>query len=106
MLSILWLQVMYHQGRTNASLFKKVVFTYGMTRTSSEFVLMVYSGGVYQLKKESRSLKDAIYHHMEDIMGHSILMQKFGNVDFSGQLCMKTQKISSGDVEYVRGMGT
>jgi hypothetical protein len=57
---------MYHQGRTNASLFKKVVSTYGMTRTSSEFVLMVYSRGVYQLKKESRSLKDAIHHHMED----------------------------------------
>jgi hypothetical protein len=84
---------MYHQGRINASLFKKVVSTYGMTRTSSKLVMMVYSGGVYQLKKESRSLKDAIHHHMEDIMGHSILMQKIGNVDFSGQLCMKTQKI-------------
>jgi hypothetical protein len=29
---------------------------------------------------------------MEDIMGHSVLMQKFGNVDFFGQPCMKTQK--------------
>jgi hypothetical protein len=51
-------------------------------------------------------LKDAIHHHMEDIMGHSVLMQKFGNVDFFGQLFMKTQKISSRDVEHVRGMGT
>jgi hypothetical protein len=67
---------------------------------------MVYSEGVYQQKKESRSLKDAIHHHMEDIMGHSALMQKSGNVDFSGQPCMKTQNISSGDVEHVRGMGT
>jgi hypothetical protein len=33
-------------------------------------------------------------------------MQKFGNVDFSSQLCIKTQKISSGDMEHVRGMGT
>jgi hypothetical protein len=46
-----------------------------MTRTSFEFVLMVYSGSVYQLKKQSRSLKDAIHHHMEDIMGHSVLLQ-------------------------------
>jgi hypothetical protein len=105
-LSILWLQVMYHQGRTNTSLFKKFVSTYGMTHTSSEFVLTVYSGGVYQWKKESKSLKDAIHHHMEDIMGHSALMQKSDNVDFSGQPCMKTQKISSGDVKHVRGMGT
>jgi hypothetical protein len=97
---------MYHQGRINASLFKKVVSTYGMTRTSSEFVMMVYSGGVYQLKKESRSLKDVIHHHMENIMGHSVVMQKFSNVVFYSQLCMKTQKISSGDVEHVRGMGT
>jgi hypothetical protein len=33
-------------------------------------------------------------------------LAKFGNVDFSVQLCMKTQKISSRDVEHVRGMGT
>jgi hypothetical protein len=57
-------------------------------------------------EEESRSLKDAIKHHMEDIMGHSALMQKSRNVDFSGQPCMKTQKISSKDVEHVRGMGT
>jgi hypothetical protein len=61
---------------------------------------------VCQLKKESRSLKDAIHHHMEDIMGHSTLMQKSSNVDFSGKPCMKTQKISSKDMEHVRGMGT
>jgi hypothetical protein len=67
---------------------------------------MVYSKGVYQRKKESRSLKDAIHHHMEDIMGHSALMQKSSNVDFSGQPYMKTLKISFGDVEHVRGMGT
>jgi hypothetical protein len=74
--------------------------------TSFESALMVYSEGVYQQKKESRSLKDAIHHNMEDIMGHSALMQKSSNVDFFGQPCMKTQKISSRDVEHVRGMGT
>jgi hypothetical protein len=63
-LLILWLQVMYHQERTNISSFKKVVSTYGMNHTSSESALMIYSEGVYQRKKESRSLKDAIHHHM------------------------------------------
>jgi hypothetical protein len=53
-----------------------------MNHTSSESALMVYSEGVYQRKKLSRSLKHAIHHHMEDIMGHSALMQKSGNVDF------------------------
>jgi hypothetical protein len=77
-----------------------------MNHTSSESALMVYSEGVYQRKKESRSLKDVIHHHMEDTMGHSALMQKSGNVDFSSQPCMKTQNISSRDVEHVRGMGT
>jgi hypothetical protein len=53
-----------------------------MNHTSSESALMVYSEGVYQWKKKSRSLKDAIHHHMEDIMGHFVLMQKSSNVDF------------------------
>jgi hypothetical protein len=53
-----------------------------MNHSSSESALMVDSEGVYQWKKESRSLKDVIHHHMEDIMGHSALMQKSGNVDF------------------------
>jgi hypothetical protein len=77
-----------------------------MSCTSLEFAQMDYPEGVYQLKKESRSLKDANYHHMEDIMGHSALMQKSGKVDFSGQPCMKTRRISSRGVEHVRGIGT
>jgi predicted ATP-binding protein involved in virulence len=97
---------MYHQERTNISSFKKVIPTYEMNHTSFESALMVYSEGVYQQKKESRSLKDVIDHHMEDIVEHSTLMQKSSNVDFSGQPCMKRQKISSRDVEHVRGMGT
>jgi hypothetical protein len=40
----------------------RVVFTYGVIHTSSEFVQMGYSKDVYQLKKESKSLKDAIHH--------------------------------------------
>jgi hypothetical protein len=60
----------------------KVVTTCGMIRTSSEFVLMDFSGDVYQLRMELRSLKDATHHHMEDIMAHSALTQKSGRVDF------------------------
>jgi hypothetical protein len=52
-----------------------------------------------------KSLKDATHHHMEDIMGYSALMQKFGRVDSIGQPCIKTQKISSGDMEHVRSTG-
>jgi hypothetical protein len=39
-------------------------------------------------------------------MGPSVLMQKSGKVDFSGQLCMKTRRISFECVEHVRGTGT
>jgi hypothetical protein len=60
----------------------RVVFTYGMIRTSSEFVQMGYSKDVYQLKKESKSLKDAIHHPMEDTMEHSVHIRRSGNVDF------------------------
>jgi hypothetical protein len=81
---------MYHQGRTKESSFMRVITTYGMSHTSSESAQMNSLEDVYQLKKESRSLKDATRHHMEVIMRHSVLMQKSGNVDFSSQLCMKT----------------
>jgi hypothetical protein len=73
--------------------------------TSSESTLTVYSGDVYRQKKTSRSLNDVTHHHMEDIMGHFALMQRFSRVNSFGQPCMKTQRISSGDVEHVRGMG-
>jgi hypothetical protein len=68
-LLILWLQDMYHQGQTKESSFMRVVTTYGMSRTSLESIKMDSLEGVYQLKKESRSLKDATHHRMEDIMG-------------------------------------
>jgi hypothetical protein len=68
-LSILWLQDMYHQGRTKENSFTKVVTTYGMNRTSSESAQIDFSEGVYRLKKESRLLKYATHHHMEVIMG-------------------------------------
>jgi hypothetical protein len=41
---------------------------------------------------------------MEDIMGYSALMQRFGRVDSIGQSCMKIQKISFRDIEHVRSM--
>jgi hypothetical protein len=76
-----------------------------MIHTSSEFVQMGYSEDVYQLK-ESKSLKDAIHHPMEDIMEHSVHIQRSGTANFSGQPCMKTPRNSSGDAEHVRNMAT
>jgi hypothetical protein len=105
-LLILWLRDMYHQGRTKESSFTKVVTTYGINRTSSESTQMDFSEGVYRLKKKSRLLKDVTHHHMEVIMGHSVLMQKSSKVEFSGQLCMKTQRILFEGVEHIRGTGT
>jgi hypothetical protein len=101
-LSILWLQVIYHQGRIRRSSFMKVVSTYGIRHTSSESVLMACSEDVYRQRKAFKSLKDATHHHIEDIIGYSALMQRFGRVDSIGQPCMKIQNISSKDVEHVR----
>jgi hypothetical protein len=69
---------MYHQGRTKESSFIRVITTYEMSHTSLEFAQADSSEGVYQLKKESRSLKGATHHRMKDITGHSALMQKSG----------------------------
>jgi hypothetical protein len=66
---------MYHQEGTKRSSFMKVAFTYGMSRTSSKYAQMGCSEGVYQWKKDSKSLNDVTYHHMEDIMEHSEHMQ-------------------------------
>jgi hypothetical protein len=35
-------------------------------------------------------IEHVTHHHMEDIMGHSALMQRFKRVDSFGQPCMKT----------------
>jgi len=75
-----------------------------MIRTYSKYVQMEYSGDVYQLKKESKSLRDVIHHPMEDTMEHSVLIRRSDKVDFSSQPCMKTQKNSSGDVKHGRDM--
>ena len=61
---------------------------------SSESAPMDYSGGVFWLRKQPRSLKDATHHRMEDIMGHSALMLRSGKVDSSGQPCTMTPKTS------------
>jgi hypothetical protein len=74
-----------------------------MNHTSSEYALMAYSEDVCQLKKEYKSLKDVIHHHMEVIMGHFEHTPRYGSVDFSSQQCMKTQKNSVGDVACVKG---
>jgi hypothetical protein len=70
----------------------KVASTYGMNHTSTESAPMDFSGGVFQLRKQLRSLKDVTHHRMEDIMGHSALMLRSGKVDSSGQPCTKTPK--------------
>ena len=75
-----------------------------MNHTSSEYALMAFSEGVCQLKKESKSLKYVIHHHIEGIMGHSEHMHKYGSVDSSSQQCMKTQENLFGDVAHVRDM--
>jgi hypothetical protein len=75
-LSILWLQDMYHQGQIKESSFMRVITTYGMSHTSLESAQMNFSEGVYRLKKELGLLKDATHYHLEVIMGHSVLMQK------------------------------
>jgi hypothetical protein len=83
----------------------KVISTYGTNHTSSEPALTAYSGDMYQCKKASRSSSDATHHHMEDIKVHFTLIQSSGKVDSFGQLCVKTRRTSSRDVEHVRGMG-
>jgi hypothetical protein len=77
-----------------------------MIRTSLEFIQMGYSEDVYQRKNESKSLKDSIHQPMEDIMEHSVHIQRSSRADFSGQPCMKTPRNSSGDAEHVRNMAT
>ena len=47
-LLILWLQVMYHQGKIKEISSTKVISTYGMNRTSSESALTAYSEDVYR----------------------------------------------------------
>jgi hypothetical protein len=96
---------MYHQGRTKENSFMKVISTYGIYRTSSESVLIDCSEGVCRQRKAFKLFRSATHHHMEDIMGYSVLIQRFGRVDSFGQPCMKTLEISSEGVEHVRGMG-
>jgi hypothetical protein len=91
---------------TRKSLFTRVAITYGMNHTFFEYALTGYPGGVYQQKKEWRSLRSATHHHMEVIMELSAHRQRFGKADFSGQPCIKTQKISYEGVTPVRGTKT
>jgi hypothetical protein len=69
----------------------------------------VYSDGLLRrcvpIEEGIKIIDDATHHHVEDIMEHSALMQRFGIVDSFGQPCMKTRRTSSGDVERVRGTG-
>jgi hypothetical protein len=51
-------------------------------------------------------LRGATHHHMEVIMELSAHMQRSGKANFSGQPCIKTQKISYEGATLVRGTGT
>jgi len=82
------------------------MFTYGMIHTSSEFAQTGYLEDMYQLKKESKLLKDVIHHPMEDTMEQSVHTRRSRRVDFCSQPCMKTPKNSFGDVEHVSNMAT
>ena len=96
---------MYTRGEQKESSSMKVAYTYGMNCTSSEYVLMAYSEDVYRQRKASRLSNDATHHHMEDIMGHSALIQKSSKADSSGQPCTITPKTSYGGVLHVKNMG-
>jgi len=41
-------------GGNKRKLIQESLLTYGMSHTSSKYALMVYSGDVYQLKKEPK----------------------------------------------------
>jgi hypothetical protein len=89
-LSILWLQDIYHQEEIKQNSSMRVISTYGMIHTSSEYAQTGCSEDVYQLKKESKSLNVVTHHPMDDTIGHSKHMQRFGRVDSFSQPCMKT----------------
>ena len=89
-LLILWLQVMYHQGRIKGSLSTKVVSTYRMNRTS----FRVCSDGLLRrCVPVDEGIKIIERCHSSPYGGHygaSALIQKSGKVDSFGQPCMKT----------------
>ena len=54
---------------------------------------------LYPWKKDKRSYKNAMQHHMEITMVCFALKQKSSRVDSFGRRCMKTPKTSYGDAE-------
>jgi hypothetical protein len=95
---------MYHQWRIKESSSMKVVSTYEIP-----YLFRVCADG---LLRRYVSVEEGIQIiercHSSPYGGHygdSAFMQRFGRVDSIDQPCMKTQKISSGDVERVRGTG-
>jgi hypothetical protein len=61
-------------GEDKKKLVMKVVSTYEIRHISLESVLMACLEDVYRQRKTFKSLKDATHHHMEDIMGYSVLI--------------------------------
>ena len=59
---------------------------------------------LYPWKKDKRSYKNAMQHHMEITMVYFAFKRKSGRAVFTGHLCMKIQRTSSEDVQTARGM--
>jgi hypothetical protein len=55
---------------------KKLIYESHIHLWDESYLFRVCSEGVYQWKKDSRSLNAVTHHHMEDIMEHSEHMQK------------------------------
>ena len=85
--------------------YTSVDFNYGMTHTYSRSVLMVYSAVVSRYVRPERFWSVVTPHLMEDITEHSVPMQKFGKLDYSGQTCMETQRNLCGVAQDVKSMG-
>jgi len=86
---------------------KKLIYESRLLIWDPPYLFRVCSDGLLRrcvpVEEGSKSFRNVIHHHMEVIMGYSILMQKFGRVVSSGQPCMKSPKILSKDVGHVRG---
>ena len=77
---------------------------YGMHHTYTKYVQMGSYGDVYPQWKDKRELRNAMLHHMEDIMVFFAPKQTFGRVDSFGHQCMKILRTSYEDAQTARSM--
>ena len=67
--------------------------------------MMVYYTAVSRFVRPKIFMSVVTPRLMEDITEHSVPMQKFGRVVFSGQKCMETPKNLSGVAQDVKSTG-